>query len=221
MNRLKDRLHQNPVIHLYLSDAKLRAFLSLLGSFALNFLYALWEILCGLYYQSYWFITLGFYYILLVLIRLMLLREARDQGRAEKTGRRRYRACGILLLLMNGILFGIVMLAVAGNQAIHYAGYLIYAVAAYTFYRVVMAVITLVKYRHWNAPALTASKVISLVTALVSLLSLEIAMMLQFGSDGDFFQTMTVLTGIGVGVGISVAAICMISISKRKTSRSE
>ncbi|MCD7844495.1 MAG: hypothetical protein LUG57_01285 [Oscillospiraceae bacterium] len=84
MKKWKERLRQNPVIHLYFSDAKLRAFLSLLGSFALNFLYALWEIFCGLYYQSYWFITLGFYYILLTLIRLMLLREARDRGRAEK-----------------------------------------------------------------------------------------------------------------------------------------
>ncbi|MCC8125543.1 MAG: hypothetical protein LIO47_09030 [Akkermansia sp.] len=221
MKKWKERLHQNPVIHLYLSDAKLRAFLSLLGSFALNFLYALWEILCGMYYQSYWFITLGVYYILLTLIRLMLLREARDQGRAEKTERRRYRACGILLLTMNIILFGIVILAVTGNQAIHYAGYLIYAVATYTFYRIVKAIITLVKYRNWNAPALTASKLISRVAALVSLLSLEIAMILQFGNDREFFQTMTVLTGIGVGVGISAAAICMISIPKIKTSRSE
>lgn len=80
MKGLKARLHQNPVIHLYLSDAKLRAFLSLLGSFALNLLYALWEILCGLYYQSCWFITLGFYYILLTLIRLTLLRQARYRG---------------------------------------------------------------------------------------------------------------------------------------------
>lgn len=221
MKRLKERLHQNPVIHLYLSDAKLRAFLSLLGSFALNFLYALWEILCGLYYQSYWFITLGFYYILLTLIRLTLLRQARYRGQAEQTGRRRYRICGILLLTMNIILFGIVILAVTGNQAIHYAGYLIYAVAVYTFYRVVIAIVTLVKYRHWNAPALTASKVISLVTALVSLLSLEIAMILQFGNDGEFFRTTTVLIGTGVGVGISVAAICMLRTPKNKTSHSE
>ncbi|MCD8116105.1 MAG: hypothetical protein LUE21_03135 [Oscillospiraceae bacterium] len=204
-----------------MSDAKLRAFLSLLGSFALNLLYALWEILCGLYYQSYWFITLGFYYILLTLIRLTLLRQARYRGQADRSGRRRYRICGILLLMMNGILFGIVMLAVTGNQAIHYAGYLIYAVAAYTFYRVVIAIVTLVRYRNWNAPALTASKVISLVTALVSLLSLEIAMILQFGGDGEFFRTMTVLTGAGVGVGISVAAICMLHTPKNKTSHSE
>ncbi|MCD8085747.1 MAG: hypothetical protein LUF28_05390 [Clostridiales bacterium] len=52
-----------------LSAGQRKAFLSLVSSAAVNLLYAVWEILCGIYYHSYWFVTLGCYYLLLMLTR--------------------------------------------------------------------------------------------------------------------------------------------------------
>ncbi|MCD7725415.1 MAG: hypothetical protein LUI12_07705 [Clostridiales bacterium] len=209
MKRLFPRLYGNPVIHRYLTDNWFKISTSLFSSFAFNLLYAVWEIICGIYYQSYWFITLGCYYMLLMLTRLILLRETHG---TKRTGWKRYRVCGVLLLGMNFVLSGIVVLAVTDGQGAHYAGYLIYAMAAYTFYRTGMAIRNLVKYRSLHNPVLTASKVISFIAAMVSMLSLEIAMILQFTDDQSFLQIMTALTGAGVCLIISGTAVYLIRI---------
>ncbi len=202
-------LLSHPVIHRYLSDSRFSAFASLVSSVAINLLYAVWEILCGIYYQSYWFVTLGCYYLLLTLMQWILLRDMHGSSSME-TKWKRYRVCGILLLFLNLILSGIVVLAVVSHQGSHYAGYLVYAMAAYTFSKIGVAIRNLVRYRALHDPVLAASKAISFASALISMLSLEIAMLLQFGTDEAFFRTMTVYTGTGVCVILSATALYMI-----------
>ncbi|MCD8085748.1 MAG: hypothetical protein LUF28_05395 [Clostridiales bacterium] len=131
---------------------------------------------------------------------------------------RRCRTCGILLLLLNLILSGIVVSAVVGHQGSHYAGYLIYAMAAYTFYKVGIAVRNLARHRALRDPVLAASRATSFASALISMLSLEIATLLQFGTDEAFFRTMTVSTGTGVCVILSATALYMI-VSAQKALR--
>ena len=65
---------------------------------------------------------------------------------------RRYRLCGVMLVLMNVALAGVVVLVVHQNGSFHYAGYLIYAMALYTFYITIMAVVNLVRYRKYQQP---------------------------------------------------------------------
>ncbi len=216
MKKLKEFIYSQPVIRKYMSDVQFKAFVSLTVSFTFNLLYAVWEIICGIYYRSLWFATLGFYYILLMLTRLILLCQTNRQGNTDSAvWRKKYFACGILLLFMNLVLIGIVVLAVTNKQGSHYAGYLIYAVAAYTFYKIGAAIKNLVKYRHPHNPALTISTVISFISAVISMLSLEIALILQFGNDWSFFQTMTILTGSGACAIISAAAVYIIVISRK------
>ncbi len=198
-----------------LSVGQRKAFLSLVSSAAVNLLYAVWEILCGIYYHSYWFVTLGCYYLLLMLTRWTLLRGAHGGGGAEEMKWRRCRTCGILLLLLNLILSGIVVSAVIGHQGSRYAGYLIYAMATYTFSKVGVAVRNLARHRALRDPVLAASRAISFASALISMLSLEIAMLLQFGTDEAFFRTMTVSTGAGVCVILSATALYMILTAQR------
>ncbi|MCD8143237.1 MAG: hypothetical protein LUD83_08205 [Clostridiales bacterium] len=59
------------------------------------------------------------------------------------------------------------------------------------------------------------SKAISFASALISMLSLEIAMLLQFGTDEAFFRTMTVSTGTGFCVMLSATALYMILTAQR------
>ena len=66
-----------------------------------------------------------------------------------------------------------------------YPGVLIYAMAAYFFYAVIIAATNVVKFRRHGSPILSAAKAINLVAAMVSILSLETAMLAQFGSDND------------------------------------
>ena len=54
--------------------------------------------------------------------------------------------------------------------------------AMYAFYNIITAVMNVVKYRKYRSPVMSAAKVVSLAATLVSMLSLETAMLTQFGS---------------------------------------
>ncbi|MCD7838487.1 MAG: hypothetical protein LUG65_06210, partial [Clostridiales bacterium] len=66
---MQEWLRSLPILHRYLSDARYKSSLFLETSFALNLLYAAWEFFCGIYYRAFWFVTLGCYSLLLMLIR--------------------------------------------------------------------------------------------------------------------------------------------------------
>lgn len=136
---------------------------------------------------------------------------------AMKTELNRYRLCGIMLLIMNQALAGIVIFMVHQNKGFDYPGLLIYAMAMYSFYSIITAVVNLVKFRKHGSPLLSAAKVINLVAAMVSILSLQTAMLAQFGSDNDmdFRRLMTGLTGGGVCTIVIAMAAFMLWKSTR------
>ncbi|MDE7244287.1 MAG: hypothetical protein K2O18_09990 [Oscillospiraceae bacterium] len=209
-NNLWRRVNRHPLGKRLTKDARFRAELSLTVGFAINLLYIVIKMVSGIYYRSLWFVSLAIYYALLAVMRLSLLYPRRQ---ADKTAElQRYRLCGIILLLMNLVLTGIVIFMVHQNRGYEYPGMLIYAMAAYSFYSVILATVNVVKFRKYRSPILSAAKAINLVAAMVSILSLETAMMAQFGGDDDplFRKAMTGATGGGVCVIVLGMAIYMI-----------
>ena len=81
--------------------------------------------------------------------------------------------------------------------------------------------IKLVKFRKHGSPILSAAKVINLVAAMVSILSLETAMMAQFGGNDDLFfrKNMTAATGGGVCTIVIGMAIFMIWKSAKQMKK--
>ena len=198
----------------YIEDVHFRTELSLYFGLFVNFLYIAMKLFSGIYYRSVWFIALAGYYILLAVMRFILLHKGKN--RTEKISEiseiKRYRMCGIILLVMNQALAGIVIFMVNQNKGFDYPGLLIYAMAVYSFYSIIIAVVNLVKFRKHGSPLLSAAKVINLVAAMVSILSLETAMLAQFGGDDDplFRKVMTGATGGGVCTIVIGIAIFMI-----------
>ena len=194
----------------YLTDARFRAGISLYQGFFINLLYIVMKLTSGIYYRSAWFIALAVYYLLLAVMRFLLVRRLHTQDAAAEL--RRYRLCGVILLLMNQALAGIVVFMVRQNRGFAYPGLLIYAMAAYAFYAVAIAVVNLVKTRRHQSPVLSAAKAVNLVAALVSILSLTTAMLSQFGGGDDsaFRRTMTGAVGGGVCTIVIGMAVYMI-----------
>ncbi|MDC2840211.1 hypothetical protein [Limosilactobacillus mucosae] len=98
-------------------------------------------------------------------MRFLLVRQLNVQDEGAEL--RRYRLCGVMLLFMNQALAGIVIFMVHQNQGFDYPGLLIYAMALYAFYAVILAIINVVKTRRHNSPILSAAKAINLVAAMV------------------------------------------------------
>ena len=210
-----------PLVGRYLKEDLFRAEAALYQGFFINFLYAGIKMFSGILYRSVWFITLAVYYILLAVMRASLLHYVRKAGKNKILEWQRYRLCGIILLMMNVSLAGIVILAVHRNSGFEYPGVLIYVMAMYAFYATITAVWNLVKFRRYGNPVLSAAKAINLTAALVSMLSLETAMLTQFGAADDpvFRQIMTASTGAGVCMIVLGMAVFMIWRSTKQLKR--
>lgn len=207
-----------PLVGRYFRDGLFRAEAALYQGFLINFLYAGIKLFSGILYRSVWFVTLAVYYILLAVMRSALLHYVRKAGKNKVSEWKRYRLCGIILLFMNIALAGIVILVVYQNSGFEYPGVLIYIMAMYAFYATIMAVRNVMKFRRYGNPVLSAAKVINLTAALVSMLSLETAMLTQFGAADDplFRQVMTAATGTGISMIVLGMAVFMIVHSTRQ-----
>lgn len=206
------RLLGIPLVSRYLKEDMFRAGTALYQGFFINLLYAGIKMFSGIRYRSAWFVTLAVYYILLAVMRASLIHYMRTPGENMVSGWKRYRLCGGILLIMNAALAGMVILAVHQNSGFEYPGMLIYVMAMYAFYAVATAVRNVVKFRKYGSPVMSASKVISLTAALVSVLSLETAMLTQFGAADDpaFRRIMTASTGAGISVIVLGMAVFML-----------
>lgn len=198
-------------------DGNFRLRLSMHAVVTMNLGYILLKLITGLYYRSLWFLSLAVYYALLMVQRVLLLRYVELGGekglRAELV---RYRRCGVLLLLMNQVLAVVVAIIVRNNRTVLYPDLLLYGMAAYAFFAVASAVVGLVHSHRRGGPVRSAAKVLDLVAAAVSLLSLQTAMLARFGRGEEAVRAvMTAVTGSLVCVLIIVIAVVMIFTANR------
>ena len=124
-------------------------------------------------------------------------------------------------MMMNIALSSVVVLVVSDNEGFAYAGYMVYVMAMYAFYSMITAVLDVVKYRKFNSPVMSAAKAVKLAAALVSMLSLETAMLAQFNEREDpvFRKLMSGITGGCVCMVVLGIAVFMIVKSTRQLKK--
>lgn len=216
------RIRSTPLGSRLLSDALFRSELTLHGGLFINLLYVALNLFSGIRYRSTWFVALAFYYALLSAMRAVLVRyiHRRPVGKDIPAELRRYRACGIILLLMTQALAGVIVYMVTQNRGFTYPGLMIYLMAMYAFYVAIAAVVNVVKFRKRGSPVMSAAKVINLTAALVSVLSLETAMLAQFGGDQPDFRRMMLGASGGVACLLVLGmAVYMIARSTKRLKR--
>lgn len=211
---------ENQYARRWQDDDRLRVNLSLTGSLAWNTAYGLLQLWLGYDHHTFWFYSLAGYYISLAIMRFFLAAHTRKfkPGEKMKTELIKYRACGWIFLVMNLALSLMIFFMVYWNRTFVHHEITTIAMAAYTFTSFTMAVVNIVKYRKYNSPVYSASKVISLAAACVSLLTLESTMLTTFGQENSvqFRQVMLAATGIAIVLFIIVMAIYMIVQSNKK-----
>ena len=217
---------ENKYARRWQDDTRLRVNVSLYGSFAWNAMYGIFQLWLGFYHRTFWFCSLGAYYICLAGMRFFLVRHTRKYAPGEnmKTELVKYRACGTIFLVMNLALALIVFFMVYWNRTFEHHMITAIAMAAYTFTAVTVAIVNVVKYRKYNSPVFSASKAISLAAALVSMLTLESTMLTTF-SDGTMTATtrkwMLGATGGVISVLIVATAIYMIAVGTKRIKELE
>lgn len=214
-NMIKTKINKfidnNKYLSKFKNDHKLRYKISLFTSLILNIVYAMFKLIFGIVFKSFWFISFALYYFLLIILRSNIAREELNVKTTLKEEFIKYRKTGIILLFTNVILTIIILIIV--NQKIMniYPDWMAITVAVYTFYLLFNSIFSLIKYRQYKSPLISSSKVINVVTSLVSLISLEIILIPTFGNgEINFFEIMIMATGGGIALIIIIISFYMI-----------
>lgn len=187
------------------ADKERSAIAALYLSLSINIGYAVLQAINGIVQRSIWAGTLAFYYLILSVIRFSLLLGHKKVNILKKW--KKYRRTAFVMLILNFALLGIHCITLYMGHTVEYPGYMIYAIALYTFYSAIAAVRNVVIYRKYRDPVLSASKAVALTTAAISIYTLQSAMISAFGNSEQF----KVIMGNCVGAGVFLL-ICSISI---------
>lgn len=208
----------NPFTNKVTTDYQLRTILFAVPGMVSNIIFAAFNGGIGIITRSAWFGTLAAYYILLSIMRAGIVRQERKlafiQDKQEHMRRELsvYRRNSILFIFMAVVLAGAVVLLLNSQGGKNYPGVTIYAAAAYTFYKIIMSTIQVIKVGKRKSPLLSITRRIGYMDACVSILTLQTAMLASF-ADGEekLIKLMNGMTGTVVGVmvlGLGIQGLC-------------
>lgn len=214
---IKALLCRNPYAERYFSDKEFKARVSLYRGLGINVCYALFKLTAGIFFRSFWLIAIAFYYIALCDMKFILVRNdyRTVKGYECESVRLRewkaYRLTGYLMLFLNIAVSGIMIQVIWHDQSYSYAGFMIFAMAAYAFYNIIMSVVTLIRGRKNRGVIFSAAKSINLTVAVMSMFTLQTAMLSTFGNDDSrAIATANFISGIVTLIVVLGMAIFMI-----------
>ncbi len=181
-------------------------------SLCFSILYSLYNGVLALWYHSIWYGALAGYYITLVFLRSgIVLYHGKRRGRERNAYLeiRKYRNCGWLLVSTISALSAAILQMVRNGAGFVHAGWTIYVFALYTFYKITMSIINVFKANRFDDFTVQALRSVNLADALVSILALQTAMLLQF-SDGKGMAIANATTGGAVCVLVLAIGIFLI-----------
>lgn len=174
----------------------------------INTAYAVENIVLGFWGHSWWFITLGSYYMILSMARwvIILLRKSAKELIVS-------RCTGVMLTALSLPLLGIVILSAVKNVGEKFHKIVMISIALYTFIKITLAIINLVKARRIKTPSTEALRNISLADALVSVASLQRSMLVSFdGMTESEITVFNIVTGTTVSVLIFLIGLHLLGV---------
>ncbi|MDE6274974.1 MAG: hypothetical protein K2M75_00325 [Clostridia bacterium] len=196
-----------------------------IGSFIISVAYGAYNFTLSALNSSLWYGALASYYILLAIMRGGVLvfhnkkRKAIKKGKVIENERikqiKKYRNCGILLVIIMFAISLAVAEMIGEDKSFEHTGIMIYASATYTFYKITVAIINIVKAKKKTADmTVQAVRNINMADALVSMLALQTSLLHAFSDEngrGQNFQyTLNGVMGLVVVVLVVALGIYMI-----------
>jgi len=183
-------------------------------SFILNVAYISLILVMAIMSKTAWYFTITIYYIVLAFMKGNVFNSKRKYGTEIKQSRA-LRFSGIMFVVMTVVFSGVMVLIYKANHYFEYAGILIYAVAAFTFYKLTLAIYNIFKAKKQDDLYVENIRNINLASALISIIILQVAMFQAFAPEQNL-GVANALTGAGVSAIILVLGVLMIIKANRK-----
>lgn len=217
--RLMKRLMEIEFTRLMIRNWGFRTVVTSTVSFAMTLFSSITNAYLGISERSIWFGALAAYYIFLAFMRSGLLiyhRKKRDFESEGLTRARKYMQCGVLLLVLNAALSSAIAQMIFDDRSFEYKDWLIYAFAAYAFYKIIMSVRNAIKARRQDDLTIQAIREINMVDAAVSILALQTALLHTFSDATVDISLFNTLTGSAVSLFSITLSIMMIVRGSKK-----
>lgn len=197
-----------------------------LCSFSLTVAFAVMNLVSGFLYRLSWYFYVSAYYFVLLLFRGGILYADRKckkkyaENIEEYTDKkwRIYLAGGAFLVLVEFAMAAAVTQMVLSRRPFRSGQIMTIANAAYTFYKMTMAIYNLIKAKRFNDPTIQALRNINFADACMSVTSLTVLMLATFG-DGE--SMMIFKAGVGFAACAAIIAVASRMIIKAHTQLKE
>ena len=191
-----------------LKDLSFRRDVSLYFGCGFNWFYAVFRMFVSLLFASHWDGAIAIYYIVLGMMRLILIRNKNEADKIKNQSDKilyeyyGYRQCGFMMLVLNICATGIIIQIIRHHEGYAYPRSIIGIYAIYALAMLNIAFINLIRYKKYHSPNFSAAKVVSFSMAFMAILSLQTAMIAQFGADYEH----------AVGLNVSLSSIICITL---------
>ncbi len=183
-------------------------------SFIINMAYISLILVMAIMSKTAWYFTITAYYMVLAFMKGNVFYSKRKYGSEVKQARA-LRFSGIMFVIMTIVFSGVIVLIYKANHYFEYAGILIYAVAAFTFYKLTLAIFNIFKARKQDDLYIENIRNINLASALISFIMLQVAMFQAFSPEHNLGFA-NALTGAGVSAIILVLGVLMVIKSNKR-----
>lgn len=194
-------------------------------SLALNLVYALSHTAVGVWVCSWWFITSGAYYAVLAGARFAVLRVLRRANGEYTAERSVEKLTGYLLVALAFCVVGINVLSIVEGRGTAYHEIVMIAIAAYTFTRITLAIVEMVKAKTSPSPVVKALRNLSLAAAGLSVYAMQRSMLATFpGMEAAEIRLLNIFTGTAVWLlvlllGLNLIGGKYINMAKSKVKK--
>lgn len=191
-------------------------------SLIFNFVYALGNCALGFLTPSWWFITVGAYYVVLTVTRYSVLQIKRKANGNYDTELFARRITGILLVALSFCIVGVNILSAIKERGNNFHEIVMITIATYTFSKITIAIIEMVKAMKSSSPVLKTLRNISLADACVSIYSMQRSMLVSFGDmEANSILLLNIFTGTSVWIVVLLLGINLIGGKKVEMAKSK
>jgi hypothetical protein len=166
-------------LKIWRTDYHFQTFASSAISSIIGIAFTVYNGFLGIYYQSIWNGTICVYYILLATLRGIIVNTQRGRyAENDKSERIVHYVTHCMMLVMNASLIVPILAMIKGDRKYNWGLIPAIAIATYTFYRIVMAIIHYVKSRKNDNSLVRQLRTFNLIDSLVALLTLQNTMII-------------------------------------------
>lgn len=189
--------------------------------------YILFNLYLGIKHKSAWNFGIAAYMFTLLCTRIYILiiekrlfKSNKSQSQKEAVRVRVHKVQSILFFVTDFALIAPITLMVLQQKTVNFSTVTAITMAAYTTYKIIVAIINFKKSRKTRNLSIIMLRNVNLVDALVSVLSLQYALIMTFGGaiNGDMFVVCACSSFAVWFFLITMSVVNTIKAVKRKTS---